>query len=322
MRLAIIITILSILSCIPSLGQNKNGYAIDPQLRILKNFNPPVSKGIVPVASVFMDLMPKKIDRDSIIYESFKVGDVKMHMMTPRSKADEMTPCLFYIHGGGFMFKAYTNHYMMEQQYALGAGCRVVGIDYSLAPKHPFPTALNECLEGYRHLLANAKDFKIDTTRMMIGGDSAGGLLAMDTYLSLQESERPVGLLLVYPVVDDSQTTQSMKKFDDTPAWNSVNNAKMWEWYLAGQSYDSPLVRHKEFNLGHLFVEVEEFDCLHDEGIMVFDALSQECPHSVLLDNKGTFHGYDINFKADITQKSLWQRIDFLSEAFENPDNI
>ena len=70
---------------------------------------------------------------------------------------------------------------------------------------------------------------------MMIGGDSAGGLLAMDTYLSLEVSERPAGLMLVYPVVDDSQTTPSMKRFDDTPAWNSVNNAKMWDWYLAGQ---------------------------------------------------------------------------------------
>ena len=139
---------------------------------------------------------------------------------------------------------------------------------------------------------------------MMIGGDSAGGLLAMDTYLSLEVSERPIGLMLIYPVVDDSQTTPSMKRFDDTPAWNSVNNARMWDWYLAGQEYRSPLERHKEF------------DCLHDEGVMIYEALSPSCGHSVLLDNKGTFHGYDINFKADITQESLQQRIRFLSESF------
>ena len=316
MRKKFFILILCIMSCIVSSGQNRRGYAIDPQLKILSNFNPPVSKAIAPVASVFMDLMPKKIDKENIIYESFKVGDVKMHIMIPRSKADETTPCLFYIHGGGFIFKAHTNHYVMEQEYALGAGCRVVGIDYSLAPKYPFPTALNECLEGYRYMLANAEDLKIDTTRMMIGGDSAGGLLAMDTYLSLEVSERPAGLMLVYPVVDDSQTTPSMKRFDDTPAWNSVNNAKMWEWYLAGQEYRSPLDRHTEFDVQHLFVEVEEFDCLHDEGVMIYEVLSPSCGHSVLLDNKGTFHGYDINFKADITQESLRQRVRFLSESF------
>ena len=60
------------MSCTISSGQNRRGYAIDPQLKILSNFNPPVSKAIAPVASVFMDLMPKKIDKENIIYESFK----------------------------------------------------------------------------------------------------------------------------------------------------------------------------------------------------------------------------------------------------------
>ena len=90
----------------------------------------------------------------------------------------------------------------------------------------------------------------------------------------------------------------------------------MWDWYLAGQDYDSPLERHKEFDVQHLFVEVEEFDCLRDEGLLIYEALGTECSHSVLVDNKGTFHGYDINFKADITQESLRQRISFLSESF------
>ena len=77
-----------IMSSIISSGQSRQEYAIDPQLKILSNFNPPVSKAIAPVASVFMNLMPKKIEKENIIYESFKVGDVKMHIMIPRSKAD------------------------------------------------------------------------------------------------------------------------------------------------------------------------------------------------------------------------------------------
>ena len=88
--------------------------------------------------------------------------------------------------------------------------------------------------------------------------------------------------MLIYPVVDDAQTTPSMKIFD----------------------------------VKHLFVEVEEFDCLHDEGVMIYEALSADCDHSILIDNKGTFHGYDINLKADITQESLRQRIRFLSESY------
>lgn len=317
MRRVIIIT-LSVLFCLTSAGQNRQGYDIDPHLKMLSDFNPPVNRAVAPVASAFMGIMPKKIDKENIIYESFKVGDATMHIMTPVSIKDEKSPCLFYMHGGGFIFKASTHHYVMEQEYALGAGCRVVGIDYSLAPRHPYPVALEECLEGYRHILANAEDFRIDTARIMMGGDSAGGLLAMDTWLALREHEKPMGLMLIYPVVDDRQTTPSMQRFRDTPAWNSEDNAKMWELYLNGQEYDSPLERCDEFSIKDLFVEVEEFDCLHDEGILIFEALSPECPHSVLLDNKGTFHGYDINLKADITQESLRRRIDFLSESFGN----
>ena len=59
--------------CTISSGQNRRGYDLDPQLKILSNFNPPVSKAIAPVASVFMDLMPKKIDKENIIYESLPV---------------------------------------------------------------------------------------------------------------------------------------------------------------------------------------------------------------------------------------------------------
>lgn len=69
------------MSSIISSGQNRQGYAIDPQLKILSNFNPPINKAVAPVASVFMDLMPKKIDKENIIYESFKVGDVKLHII-------------------------------------------------------------------------------------------------------------------------------------------------------------------------------------------------------------------------------------------------
>ena len=53
------------MSCIVSSGQNRRGYAIDPQLKILSNFNPPVNKAIAPVASVFMGLMPKKIETET-----------------------------------------------------------------------------------------------------------------------------------------------------------------------------------------------------------------------------------------------------------------
>lgn len=71
------------MSSIISYSQNKREYAIDPQLKILSNFNPPMSEAIAPVASMFMDLMPKKIDKKNIIYESFAAKDHPRLIINP-----------------------------------------------------------------------------------------------------------------------------------------------------------------------------------------------------------------------------------------------
>lgn len=92
MRKASLLLILCVVSCISSFGQNKRGYAIDPELKMLSNFDPPVNKAVVPFASAFMELMPKKIDKNKLLYESFRAGETKMHIITPRSKADETAP--------------------------------------------------------------------------------------------------------------------------------------------------------------------------------------------------------------------------------------
>ena len=63
-------------------------------------------------------------------------------------------------------------------------------------------------------------------------------------------------------------------------------------------------------------METEEYDCLHDEGIELYQTLVPLAENAVLLDNKGTFHGYDVNFKANIVQQSIQKRVDFLKKTF------
>jgi acetyl esterase/lipase len=62
---------------------------------------------------------------------------------------------------------------------------------------------------------------------------------------------------------------------------------------LNGQEYVSPLQRATELDVDNLFVEVEEFDCLHDEGKLLYEKAKESVSKSTLLDNKGTFHAYD-----------------------------
>lgn len=293
-------------------------YPLDKDLWLLRHFRPPLSRAILPMASWFLRVAPKGFDRSSIDVLKFEVDGVRCNMLSPHAAGTKLLPCLFYIHGGGFVFRAMIGQYYCEQQYALRAGCRVVDIDYSLAPAHPFPAALNQCVAVYKHIVANAGAWHIDTSNMAIGGDSAGASLACDTYLRLRREKTvmPHTLMLIYPVVDNLQQTESVRRFTDTPAWNGVANKTMWEYYLQGQPYRSPLLRTEEFEADNIYIELCEFDCLHDEGLNLYQALQPHTPYIVLNDTRGTFHGYDINRHAAVTKQALGQRIGFLHKAF------
>lgn len=294
-------------------ARNRRGYDIHPQLTLLDNFTPPMNKFFCGIARGFMGALPKGINCDSVLYEEADVNGVRIHIIRPKRLQGVKCRCLFYVHGGGFVFKASPNHYKMEQEYALRANCVVIGVDYSLAPKHCFPVALNECLEVLRYVVAKAEEFGIIGGEIVLAGDSAGALLALDMYRHYTERWRIASLMLVYPVVDHRGTTPSMERFVDTPGWNAQLNAKMWEWYLAGAMYSSPLEGVEEFRgLKRLFVEVEEFDCLRDEGVLLANEMHKLGVQVTLLDNKGTFHGYDVNRNADVVRESMAKRVAFL----------
>ncbi len=295
-------------------------YCIDKDLSLLRHFSPPMGKSVLPLASWFLRVAPKGFDRRTVSVQPFEVNGVRCNLLSPRSAEGELLPCLFYIHGGGFVFRAMIGHYYCEQQYALQSGCRVVDIDYDLSPKYPFPVALNQCVAVYRYILAHAEEWHIDTAHMAIGGDSAGASLACDTYLCLRQESvvQPQALMLVYPVVDNLQQTDSVRRFVDTPAWNSRANSKMWDYYLQGQPYTSPLLRAAEFSVPYVYIELCEFDCLHDEGLNLYRALQPHTQYIVLNDTRGTFHGYDINRHAVSAKLSMQQRIAFLSYAWSS----
>lgn len=131
------------------------------------------------------------------------------------------------------------------------------------------------------------------------------------------------GMLLVYPVLDSGVSTESMKKFVDTPVWNSILNRKMWQLYLPekvdGQNaqYVSPASASDLSNMPPTYIQTAEFDCLHDEGVAFADAL-ESAGNSVALDEtKGTVHGFDMASHSTITATAVNNRISFLNQIFE-----
>ena len=133
-----------------------------------------------------------------------------------RPTLDPALPVLVYIHGGGFVWNSIDTHDRLMREYAAGSGCAVVGPDYALSPEAPFPQALEECAAVVRWIAREGAAWGLDPGRIVIGGDSAGGNLAMAVALLLRETEpdlRLRGLLLNYGVFDADLETPSYREF-------------------------------------------------------------------------------------------------------------
>lgn len=293
-------------------------YAIRKDLKKGSHFHPTYFKWTTLLTNSFIKKFPKFIDKSKVDFQVIKLDYTKIYVITPKELVDKMTPCLFYIHGGGFMLCAISLYFHYAQMMAIKSNCRLILVEYRTTPKFTYPTPIEDCFEGYQYVIQHQDELKIDIQRIMMGGDSSGGSLCLDTYRYLFKASLPlpIGFLLLYPVVDDAQNTPSMMKYQDTPVWNAKCNKKMWEWYLNEKKYDSPLAHLEEYQIKHLFVEIEEFDCLHDEGLALYNGLKEKVPNHILVDNLGTYHGYDFNTKSPFVIQSYEEKTAFLKSAF------
>lgn len=145
---------------------------------------------------------PELASIDNILVDGAE-GPLKARIYTPLAAGIGPQPAILYFHGGGFVVGDLDGHEMICIRLAHAARCRVVSIDYRLAPEHKFPSAHEDALAAYHWLIRRAKAFSIDPDRIAVAGDSAGGNLA--AYLC-QELVRiggaePAFQLLCYPLV-------------------------------------------------------------------------------------------------------------------------
>lgn len=241
-----------------------------------------------------------------------------LYVFQPKTSSEKM-PCLLYFHGGGFGYKAAAYHKTLAGIYAKEVGCKVIFPDYRLLPKNPYPAAKNDALNALDFVFQNAKLLGIDKSKIAVGGDSAGGALAFYAAYCGKTEVSPILCLLVYPVVGTDTETQSLKEIVSTPLWNSVNNRNMWELYLGKnesvKNEAMPMLAKIERSVP-AYIETAEFDCLHDEDVLLAQRLKENGIAVRLSETKGTIHGYDLAMNSKITKQSVEKRISVLKEAF------
>ncbi len=107
---------------------------------------------------------------------------------------------VLYLHGGGYALGSLNTHQELMARLSRACGARVLGLDYRLAPEHPYPAAVNDAITGYDWLL----DQGVRPANVMIAGDSAGGGLTLSLLLAARDTGRPLpaGAILFSPWTD------------------------------------------------------------------------------------------------------------------------
>lgn len=267
-------------------------------------------------------------DKEVSVYKelikSYDEKEIEVLIFEPCNNS-EVDSCLVYYHGGGFFFGAAGYHYRLAKKYVLDTPCKLVFVQYRLAPKNPHPTPSEDCYVALEWTFENAERLKVSKNKIAVAGDSAGGALAAAVCQMARDrkTKMPLFQLLIYPVTDRRMITDSCKKYTNTPMWNSKLSKKMWQGYVQDENatniaFASPMDADSFDKLPPAYLETAEFDCLHDEGIAYGKALENSGVKVYINETKGTMHGFDIVKKAPTTVSAVEKRIEFMKNAFKN----
>lgn len=227
---------------------------------------------------------------------------IRLRIYKPKSVAAP-TPVLIWLHGGGYIMGNPEMDDRSCAEYVRELGITVVSVDYRCAPKHPFPAGLDDCYAALQWVVSHSKDLGVDTSRIAVGGNSAGaGLAAALSQLAHDRQEvNIVFQLLVYPMLDDRTVLRTDIDDSSNITWNQKSNRYGWESYLGKQcgaddvpAYSVPARRADLSGLPKAWVGVGTLDVFHDEDVAYAQRLKAcgvECELEIV---SGAFHGFDV----------------------------
>jgi acetyl esterase len=192
------------------------------------------------------------------------------------------TPCLIYIHGGGWVICNVETYDGVCRRLAQAGRFMVAGVDYRLAPEHKFPSGLDDCVAAVRWIAARGDVWGIDRTRLAIGGDSAGGNLSLATLLRLRDGGEELlraGVLVYGAYTGDLETPSAMAYGDGNYVLSRADMRWYWDHYLRDEADRSdplavPILADLK-GLPPLLVAAAEFDPLLDDSTRLVARLEE-----------------------------------------------
>jgi len=253
------------------------------QARFVSNPEPPELKSVAPLA------IPAAH------------GSIPARIYTPNKlrQTDGLAPCLVFFHGGGWVIGDLDTHDVVCRKLADEGRLIVISIDYRRAPEHKFPAAVDDAIAATAWIATQAKEFGIDASRLVVGGDSAGGNLATVVAIAARDGNGPAisGQVLIYPATDFTMAHPSHSE----PETSILLTHSVIRWfrdhYLNGTAdvHDwraSPALAGTLVGLPPAYVLTAGADPLRDEGDDYARRLEQAGVAVTYRTFPGQFHGF------------------------------
>lgn len=215
-------------------------------------------------------------------------------------------PALLWLHGGGWTLGDLDSHDGLCRRLAALAGCRVVALDYRLAPEHPFPAAFDDACASVDFLVRHGAALGLDPVRLVVGGDSAGANLALAAIRAARDADAPLpaGLALVYGAYRFDLASPSWQRCGD-PYFLLGRDDTAWFWanylppdYVAGNDWRIEPGLGDLAGLPPVWVAVGDHDPLWDDNVALARDLERAGTTCTFDRWPGLVHGAALFFDA------------------------
>jgi acetyl esterase len=266
-----------------------------------ENGSPAEARELYLKARLVTNPEPPELESTKALTIPSPAGTIPARVYTPKTlrKLDGLAPALVFFHGGGWVIGNLDSHDVVCRTLAREGELIVISIDYRLSPEHKFPAAVEDAIAATQWISDNALALDIDATRLMVGGDSAGGNLAAVVAIHAREAGGPklAGQVLIYPGTDFRMTHPSHRE----PETSILLTHSVIRWfrdhYLNGPAdiddwRASPARVENLAGLPPAYLLTAGADPLRDEGCEFAERLEAAGVPVTYRTFPGQFHGF------------------------------